>query len=107
LGLAAAPLNLGLVHPHDGDAQADAQIQTVVIPAQARGNAKKRANAVDACKKHQPQETSKPEISTGHHQPARKCPRFPPWRGCIGSSALIGHTVGAFFWGAPFTGEEQ
>jgi hypothetical protein len=48
------------------NAQADAQIQTVVIPAQARGNAKKRANAVDACKKHQPQETSKPEIQ---HRP--------------------------------------
>jgi hypothetical protein len=62
------------------NAQADAQIQTVVIPAQARGNAKKRANAVDACKKHQPQETSKPEISTGHHQLVLSTRGRPPWR---------------------------
>jgi hypothetical protein len=52
------------------NAQADAQIQTVVIPAQARGNAKKRANAVDACKKHQPQETSKPEMQ--HRPPSTR-----------------------------------
>jgi hypothetical protein len=44
---------------------------------------------------------------TVHPHDGLTIPRVPPWRGCIGSSALIGHTVGAFFWGARFTRKEQ